>query len=130
MRSRFDILSRGLKRKRGEMNKVEAAYAKHLDELKASGAVHAWWFEPLTLRLSHPQEGQPARFAPDFMVLLSDGETCIDDVKSGGFDDNASLVRIKCAAEAFPLWRFRQVRKLSKKEATENGGCVWAHREM
>lgn len=118
--TRFDILSRGLRRKRGEMNKTEEAYAARLD---VDPAVFRWWFEPLSLWLSHPKEGNPATFKPDFLVLYKDGTTCIDDVKSGGrgFDDKAAGVRIKAAAELYPLWRFRLVRKQLKRDG---GGFV------
>lgn len=112
IRSRFDILSRGLKRERGTMNKLETQYS---EALTADPDVYKWWFEPLTLRLSHPDKGQPARFAPDFLVLYHDGTTCLDDVKSA-FGDKASGVRAKCAAELYPLWKFRRVMKRRVKD--------------
>lgn len=111
--SRQKILSRGLVRKRGEMNKSEAAYAADLEICLREGKIAGYWFEPFSLRLTHPEAGQPARYSPDFMVLLNDGTTMIDDVKtSSGFDDLAAIVRIKCAAELFPLWKFRLVRRV------------------
>lgn len=113
--TRFGILSRGLNRKRGEMNKLESAYAAELEAQKLAGEIAGYWFEPLTLRLSHPEKGQPARFAPDFLVLYPDGRTCLDDVKSN-FADFASGVRIKTAAELFPLWVFRRVKKKLKRD--------------
>lgn len=112
IRSRFDILSRGLKRVRGTMNKLETQYS---EALSADPDVYKWWFEPLTLRLSHPDGGQPARFAPDFLVLYQDGTTCLDDVKPNFGADFAAGVRVKCAAELFPLWKFRRVTKVAKK---------------
>lgn len=111
--TRFDILSRGLRRARGEMNRTEAAYAQHLD---ATPGVHRWWFEPFTLRLSHPSSGQPAKLTPDFLVLMADGATYVDDVKSGGMNDNAAIVRMKVAAELYPLWRFRLVIARRKRD--------------
>lgn len=111
-RNRLSYLSRGLRRERGTMNKLEAAYA---EALKLDEAVHSFWFEPLSLRLSHPGSGQPARYSPDFLVLYSDGTTCLDDVKGGFADDKASGVRTKTAAELFPLWKFRIVTKQAKK---------------
>ncbi|WP_437231049.1 DUF1064 domain-containing protein [Planctomicrobium sp. SH661] len=122
-RTRFSILSKGLRRKRGEMNSVEAQYAALLN---ANENVATWWFEPFSLTLSHPTEGQPARYTPDFLVLMTDGTTYVDDVKaSKGFDDKASIVRIKTAAELYPLWIFRTVYKLPKK----NGGG-WERHEV
>lgn len=112
--SRFKILSRGLKRTRGEMNKVELAWS---EELTANPNVADWWFEPFTLRISHPEEGQPAKYTPDFLVLMTDGLTYVDDVKPPGkFDDLASGVRIKACAELFPLWVFRIVKKKLKRD--------------
>lgn len=127
---RFKILSKGLRRKRGEMNKTEKAYSEHLDAQIAAGEIHSWWFEAVTLRLSRPEQGQPARYAPDFLVLMPDGVTYLDDVKSGGFDDFAAGVRIKCAAEQYPLWKFRIVKRRTKKLAAEFGGDIWARKEV
>lgn len=113
VRSRFDILSRGNRRKRGEMNRNEQRWA---DALTSDENVYQWWYEPFSLRLSHPETGQPATLTPDFLVLLLDGTTYVDDVKSGGMDDKASIVRMKTAAELFPLWRFRLVKPRRKKD--------------
>lgn len=112
--NRFQILSRGLIRTRGKMNKIETLYSL---ELAADPDVVFWMFEPMTLRISHPAEGQPAKYTPDFLVMLSDGLTFIDDVKPpGNFDDNASIVRIKSCAELFPLWKFRIVKAKLKRD--------------
>lgn len=111
--NRFDILSRGLRRTRGEMNGAESKYAQWLS---AEPDVHRWWFEPFTLRLSHPEGGQPAKLTPDFIVLMTDGVTYVDDVKSGGMNDNASIVRMKAAAELYPLWKFRLVVSRLKRD--------------
>lgn len=113
--SRFDILSKGLRRKRGEMNKTEAKYADHLS---LDPGVYQWWFEPFSLRISHPPVGQPAMVSPDFLVLMADGTTYVDDVKSGGLDDNAGIVRLKAAAELYQLWKFRLV----VAQALKHGG--------
>ena len=114
MRTRFTHLSRGLRRKRGEMNQTEKAYAS---DLTVNPDVYRWWHEPFSLRLSSPDSGQPARYTPDFLVLMTDGTTFVDDIKaSKGFDDKASIVRAKCAAELFPLWVFRLVYKRRKRD--------------
>ena len=117
--SRFNILSKGLNRKRGEMNKTEARYATELRTRQMAGEIADFWFEPFSLRLSAPNTGQPARYSPDFLILMPDGLTYVDDVKSGGLDDNAAIVRIKCAAELFPLWIFRLVKP---KRVKDGGG--------
>jgi len=109
--SRFATLSKGLVRTRGKMNKNEAKYAAVLDLMIAAGEVAWYRFEPFSLRLTSCDDGQPARYTPDFIVLMPDGTTYIDDCKTNkGFDDPASLVRIKVAADQYPLWRFRIVR--------------------
>lgn len=123
--SRFDRLSRGRIAQRGEMNKTERRYADALDARIAAGEVARYWFEPFSLRLSNPPEGQPARYTPDFLVLMPDGETFVDDVKGSGLDDKASVVRAKCAAEMYPLWRFRIV-----KERTKKAGGGWKVSEL
>ncbi len=114
--SRYAILSKGLRRKRGEMNRTETEYAARLDVLIAAGEIYRWWFEPFTLRLTHPEKGQPAKVTPDFLVLAADGTTYVDDVKGTGLDDPASAVRMKAAAELYPLWVFRIVKKQRKKD--------------
>ena len=117
---RFRVLSRGLNRKRGEMNRTESKYADALEAQRLAGDVAQWWFEPFSLRLSAPAAGQPARYSPDFLVLMPDGTTFVDDVKTtSGFDDKAGVVRIKVAAELFPLWRFRIVRQ---RRVRDGGG--------
>lgn len=113
--NRFTHLSRGRVAQRGEMNKTEREYA---DGLRFDPDVARWWFEPFSLRLSSPPKGQPARYTPDFLILMKDGTTYVDDVKGSGLDNEGSIVRIKCAAEAYPLWIFRLVKKQTKK----NGG--------
>lgn len=121
--SRFSILSKGLRRQRGEMNATERLYA---DLLNACPDVNRWWFEPFSFTLSHPETGQPARYTPDFLVLMNDGITFVDDVKaSKGFDDKASIVRLKCAAEIYPLWIWRAVYRLPKKR-----GGGWERHEV
>jgi hypothetical protein len=109
--SRFSLLSKGLVRTRGKMNASEKKYSKWLETLVAAGEVSKWWFEPFSLRLTACDEGKPARYTPDFVVLMMDGLTFVDDLKTErGFDDPASLVRIKVAADQYSLWRFRIVR--------------------
>lgn len=113
--SRYDRLSRGLRRDRGVMNTTEQRYA---DWLTNDPSVYRWWFEALSLRISHPEAGRPALYTPDFVVLREDGTTFIDDVKNKHIDDVAAIVRIKACAELYPLWIFRIVRPIAKK----NGG--------
>ena len=112
-RTRFSGLSRGRIAKRGERNATESRYE---ETLLADPEVERFWFEPFTLRLSHPPGGQPAKYTPDFLVLMKDGTTYVDDVKGSGLDDPASIVRLKCAGELFPLWIFRVAKERKKKD--------------
>lgn len=122
---RFEILSKGRTKKRGKMNRTEAKYASELEERKTAGEIVAYWYEPFSLRLSNPDEGQPARYTPDFLILMPDGLTYVDDVKGSGLDDTAAAVRAKTAAEIYPLWVFRIV----KQRRVKDGGG-WKIREV
>lgn len=114
--SRFAALSLGSTNKRGQMNKTEGEYAALLEAQKLAGEIVAWWFEPFSLRLTNPPEGVGCFYSPDFMVLYPDGSTVIRDAKGSGIDNDASVVRVKCAAELYPLWKFEIVKKKSKKD--------------
>jgi hypothetical protein len=116
---RFTSLNKGLVRKRGEMNATESKYAHELEARRLVGEVADWWFEPFSLRLSAPPEGKGCSVSPDFMVLMPSGVVFVDDVKGSGPDNDASIVRMKFAAEMFPLWRFRIV-----KQKKAGGGWV------
>lgn len=93
------------------MNRGETRYSEYLAGLKLAGEIAEFWFEPFSLRISSCDSGQPARYTPDFLVLMPDGRTYVDDVKTAsGFDDHAAIVRLKVAATQFSLWTFRTVR--------------------
>lgn len=111
--TRYAGLSRGLVRTRGKMNRTESRYARELDIQIQSGDVVDYWFEPFSLKLTHPDSGKALFYTPDFLVLLPSGITFIDDVKGGQIDD-AALVRIRVAAEKFTLWRFRLVQLIKR----------------
>ena len=116
MQSRFTQLAKGLIRKLGQRNKNEAAYEVYLDSLKGSGSIVDYWFEPFSLRLSEAETGQPLRYTPDFMVLAESGIVYVDDIKAAktkngvAFDDPEAIIRIKAAADRYPLFVFRLVR--------------------
>lgn len=86
------------------MNKLETAYSAHLQALYAAGRVLWWRFEPMRLRLANG-----AYYKPDFGVKLLDGSFELHETK--GFWREAARVRIKVAAELFPMFRFVAVRK-------------------
>lgn len=85
------------------MNKLEAAYAAHLELLKRSGDVLWWKFEGVKLRLAHN-----TFFTCDFMLLRKDGQIVMDEVK--GFMTDDAAVKIKVAASIYPF-QFRIIRK-------------------
>lgn len=114
---RFTTLSKGRVAKRGVRNKTEARYETTV--LLPDDDIADWWFEPFSLRLSHPESGKPLTYCPDFMVLYKDGRTEIVDVKGSGKDNDASIARVKAAAEMLPLWRFKIA-----KERGEGKGFV------
>lgn len=111
--SRVAALSKGMVRQRGKMNRTETAYSQHLEVLRLAGEIVWWRFEPLTLRLTHPDAGQPITYTPDFVILYPDGRTYMDDIKPPRkqADDPAAKNRIKLAAEVYSLWEFRIVRR-------------------
>lgn len=113
---RFQSLSKGRIAERGVMNDTEKLYAAQLAQRVLAGEIAKWWFEPFSLRLSRPEKGQPARVTIDFMILMPDGTTYMDDTKGTGVDNDAQRVAMKCAAEQYPLWIFRIVKKQTKAQ--------------
>lgn len=79
------------------MNKGEAAYAAHLDALKAAGEVLHWQYEGVKLRL-----GDNCHLTPDFLVVTPE---CVElhDVKGrkgeGPWIEEDAKVKLKAAAE-------------------------------
>lgn len=128
MRSRFGQLAKGLIRQRGKRNKNEAAYEDYLKLIKQGGGIVDYWFEPFSLRLSESDNGVALRYTPDFMILNESGVVYIDDIKAAktkkgvAFDDPAAIVRIKAAADRYPLFVFRLVRPI------RGGG--WEYKEI
>jgi hypothetical protein len=94
----------------GKMNKTEAAYAQHLEALKACCEIVWWKFEAIKLRLA-----DNTFYSPDFFIMKADGELVAHEVKGFMMDD--ANVKIKVAGEIFPF-KFYIVRAKLKK----NGG--------
>ena len=97
--------------KTGEMNKTEAAYARHLDGLKAAGTILDFWFERVKLQLAGL-----CSYTPDFMVMRADGAIEMHEVKGGPgvFRDDAR-VKVRVAADTFPF-RFIVLYPAPKKD--------------
>ncbi len=100
--------------KAGAMNKTEAAYAQHLEGLKAAGEVAWYAFEGMTFKLA-----DRTRYTPDFAVMRSDGLMELHEVK--GFWRDDARVKIKVAAEMFP---FRFIAVMAKPKKAGGGWSV------
>jgi len=82
-----------------EMNKLEAAFAR---ELSCRPAILWWGFEPLKLRLA-----KKCFYTPDFGVLYKDRSFHLYEVK--GFWREDARVKLKVAAQSFPMFSFHAV---------------------
>lgn len=103
----------GKRHKPGEMNGTEKKYAAILEARRLAGEIQKWDFEAVTFKLA-----DDCRYTPDFSVLMADDTLEFIDAKGGGPIDPKSLVKIRCAAEKFPYFKFVIEQALSKK----NGG--------
>lgn len=103
--------------KTGAMNKTEAAYAQHLEAMKAAGRVAWYKFEGLKFRLA-----DNTFYTPDFAVMLAGGEIEAHEVK--GFWQDDARAKIKIAADMYPF-RFVAIKARPKKD-----GGGWAVEEF
>lgn len=107
MRKNIQALGR---MKSGQMNSTEKDYANYLELLKRTGEIVYYSFDSVNLRLA-----DKTFYKPDFLVMKSDGQLEIHEVK--GFWTDDAKVKIKVAADKFPF-KFIAIMKQSKK----NGG--------
>jgi hypothetical protein len=101
-------IARGRRRIPGEMNKLEADYAAHLELRRAAGEILWYRYEALKLRLA-----QKTFLTPDFAVMLANGELEVHECK--GYMQDDAAVKLKVAAEAYPF-RFILVRRPRVKD--------------
>lgn len=94
--------------KPGTMNKLEAEYARELDDLKAIGKILWYRFEGIKLRLA-----DNTFLTIDFAVLPEGGVLEMREVK-GRWEDDARA-KTKIAADQYPF-RFIAVTKKAKKD--------------
>lgn len=93
----------------GQMNKTEQAYNDHLLLLYKAGEILCFSFEAIKLRLA------PNTFyTPDFLVMQNDCSLEFHEVK-GHWEDDAR-VKVKVAADKYPMFRFLAVKALPKKQ--------------
>lgn len=91
-------------RSAGKMNGLESAYASELRAQQAAGGLLWWGFETCKLRLA-----TQTFYTPDFMVVAADGVVEFHEVK--GFWRDDARVKLKVAAEQFPMFRFLAVQR-------------------
>lgn len=103
--------------KSGEMNRTEAAYDAHLEQLQQAGAIAWRKFEGVKLRLA-----DGCFYTPDFAVMKADGVIECHEVK--GFWEDDARVKVKVAASLYPF-RFVAVTARAKKH-----GGGWAVEEF
>lgn len=82
----------------GEMNKLESAYALHLEWLKRAGEIEDYRFERLKFKLAGN-----TFYTPDFLVVKKEFLE-IHEVK--GFMMEDANVKLKVAADSFPWFKF------------------------
>ena len=92
----------------GQMNKTEAAYGQHLQQLQAAGEVLWYVFEGVKLRLA-----DNTFYTPDFAVMRADGQLEMHEVK--GFWQDDARVKIKVAASMYPF-KFVALKVKPKKD--------------
>lgn len=91
----------------GVMNKTEEAYAAHLEQLKYEGKVLWFKFEGIKLRLA-----DKTFYTVDFFVMPASRELEAHEVK--GFWTDDARVKIKVAADMYPIFKFTAIKKESK----------------
>lgn len=96
--------------KAGRMNKTEAAYAEHLEQMKRAGYVREYKYGSLSLRLA-----DRTWYRPDFFVVANDPASpsvCRFEIREvkGHWEDDARA-KFKIAAEQYPVFLFVAVRR-------------------
>jgi len=93
----------------GTMNRLEKAYSETLEQMRIDGLIHAWAYEPMNLRLA-----RKCFWKPDFLVVMEDGLVEFHECK--GFMEGHAMVRIKTAAEKYPWFVIRVVKRRLKRD--------------
>ena len=87
-------------------NKTEAAFDRHLADIKYRGGIKEYWFEAVKFRLA----GR-CYYTPDFYVIRDDDLHLCYEVK--GFWRDDARVKFKVAAEKFPHIHWVAVRRIN-----------------
>jgi hypothetical protein len=94
------------------MNRTERAYAESLELLRQAGEVSDYKFEGIKLKLAGS-----TFYSPDFLVILPCGRVELHEVKGYWMDD--ARVKIKVAAESFPWFIFKAIKRAGRGWETE-----------
>jgi hypothetical protein len=103
--------------KAARMNKLETAYSQLIELERLAGTWQWWAFEAIKLRLA-----AGAWYTPDFALLDPLGKLVIHETK--GHWREAAKVRIKVAAELYPMFRFVAVTRQRRKD-----GGSWMYKQ-
>lgn len=88
----------------GEMNETESRFERDiLEPRRLTGEVLTWWFESFKVRVGT----DTCWLTVDFVVVQSDGELLMIDVKGGGGGEDDALVKIKAAAAQYPQFHWQ-----------------------
>lgn len=93
------------------MNRLEADYAKHLEDRKHAGEILWYEFEHIKLRLGNDWK---TTILIDFFVMTADCELEAHETKGGWFAEH-NRAKLKVAARLYPL-RFVLVRRPKKAD--------------
>jgi hypothetical protein len=92
----------------GQMNKVETAFAAHLELRRIAREVRRYWFEQWTWKLA-----ADCRFTPDFVAEMADSSLRVYEVKGRHnskigkyYAEDDSKVKIRVFASMFPVQAF------------------------
>ncbi len=89
------------------MNKLEKRYADFLEKRRMAGEIRLWMFESLRLILA-----PSTSYTPDFLVINSDDQVELHEVK--GFWRDDARVKIKIANNMFPFI-FKVIKEVNKQ---------------
>lgn len=100
---------------RDRMNRLEADYARHLTDRLYLGEVLWFEYQAVKLRLA-PRTW----YEPDFLVLaMRDGAPSLEVHETKGFWEEDARIKIKVAAELYPLRFFGITRGRGKWDVEE-----------
>lgn len=85
-----------------KLNRTEQRYRDRLELMKRSGGIVDFKVQQITLKIA-----DDCRYTCDFSVINNDYTITLVDVK--GFEREDAVIKMKCAAQMFPEYRFEMV---------------------